>query len=302
MKHPIAKFSVVKPLNPIRKFFLMMPEDAGKPRTVPGTRVTDPRGPVTHVHDGHTRPQSHRETSGDQQSQGVGTDDCPSRKASREDARPDLLRGSKLRVPAQEPEGSVSRVKSFQMCSGARIDAAHQDKIKSEQMPHVPRQTSKTGVAKGSEDEWIPINSPGKSQGYLKGEHKRRAEKTETSMMVEHDPQKVHELQAKIAILQRELDQQVSSRSMSPGSMNPPEPLSQEVAYIIDDQPLKSLSPEEEQPIHQSIYERSKTIDEGLTKLSENLLFTQGNGHNTKGERKVRQFHGSSVDLLEVYL
>ena len=83
-------------------------------------------------------------------------------------------------------------VKSFQMYSRARID---EEKIKPEQMPHVTRQTSKTGMAKGFKDEWIPI-SPGKSQRSLKGEHKRRAE---TPMMVEHDPQKVHELQAKIA-------------------------------------------------------------------------------------------------------
>jgi uncharacterized small protein (DUF1192 family) len=42
-------------------------------------------------------------------------------------------------------------------------------------------------------------------------------------MMVEHDPQKVQELQTKIALLQRELNQQMYSESQAQGSKNPSE-------------------------------------------------------------------------------
>ena len=56
----------------------VLSHDAGKPWSeVPGTRAPDPRGSIAHVQDGHTRPQSNREASGDQQSRGVGTDGCP---------------------------------------------------------------------------------------------------------------------------------------------------------------------------------------------------------------------------------
>ena len=63
-----------------------------------------------------------------------------------------------------------------------------------------------------------------KTHGPMKTENKRSIEETKTSMMVEHDPQKVQEIQTKIALLQRELNQQMYSESQAQGSKNPPEP------------------------------------------------------------------------------
>jgi hypothetical protein len=125
-------------------------------------------------------------------------------------------------------KGVSAWVKSFQMYSLARIEAAHQETIKGSQMPLPPQRASKmTSPMQSSQSEWITVGDmepKPKSQGPMKSENKRPIEVTKTSMMVEHESQKMQELQTKIALLQRELNQHVYSEDQAQGSKDPSEP------------------------------------------------------------------------------
>ena len=123
-------------------------------------------------------------------------------------------------------KGVSAWVKSFQMYSLARIEAAHQETIKGSQMP--PQRASKmTSPMQSSQSEWITVGDmepKPKSHGPMKSENKRPIEVTKTCMMVEHESQKVQELQTKIALLQREPNQHVYSEDQAQGSKDPSEP------------------------------------------------------------------------------
>ena len=115
-------------------------------------------------------------------------------------------------------------VKSFQQYCRARIDAEHQERMKTMQMPIKPQpkgQSRQTDSSAAS--EWIQVESHNTQDKNTKKkpENKRPVEVPKTSMSVDQDTEKIQELQTKIAILQRELDQQRSNEIQSQGSMNP---------------------------------------------------------------------------------
>ena len=117
-------------------------------------------------------------------------------------------------------------VKSFQQYCRARIDAEHQERMKTMQMPIKPQQKAQSQQVPSSvENEWIQVGHQQSSDKNTKKktENKRPVEDPKTAMSVDQDSEKIQELQTKIAILQRELDHQRSSDVKSQGSMNPNE-------------------------------------------------------------------------------
>ena len=71
-----------------------------------------------------------------------------------------------------------------------------------------------------------------------------------------------------------------------------------EVAYIMNDQSMPMLTPNEEQMIHEAIQTCCNNIEDGLSVLPTTSLFAQGDIRNSGRQHK---FHGPTVDLMEIY-
>lgn len=84
-----------------------------------------------------------------------------------------------------------------------------------------PQTPSQMPITPASSHSWVMV-SPKQTEGYMKTENKRpkevEKEMMSDNMSVERDPEKIQQLQTKIAILQRELNKELGQSQSTPAT------------------------------------------------------------------------------------
>ena len=276
---------------------------------VSGTGTSSSRRSLAHLSGVPERADRDHEASGDQQSPGVGTTQGTSRETSRKDLRSDLCGGSQLRLSDEEPERCV--------ILGEKFSDVQPGTNRSSSSGDNHWQSDAAATAKSIQD--IIVDAQFSERVDHSEQHGASVQDSRTyedrEQEIDRRDQDIHDggtrspegagasdQDCALATRAESADVQRKSGSGIKESIRTSvDELSKEVAYIMDDQPLKCLSPVEEQQIHQAIYERSKLIDEELTKMSKDLLFTQAKTGFQKRQLGGLHVHETTVDVLEVY-
>ena len=112
-------------------------------------------------------------------------------------------------------KGVSAWVRSLQMYTRARLEITNQALEKDRQMPLLP---TKGQRSKKVEEGWTEVAQSSNQEVHrTKNDLKRPAEEEQSDMAVEASPERVIELQTKIAILQRELEKEINGSQVSHG-------------------------------------------------------------------------------------